>query len=146
MEIDDLINEIESIKTHTVVNEKKPRTGTEIDLDALLDEINSAPIKETPVQKPELGNKRKKCFSSSLPGCSSLKCLKCDFKIVELDGEFKGVDYLFFRNNYPNTALLSSKIAGRKDSKSYCCQCSWASVQKPTPIKELDVKWVCGGH
>ncbi|KAJ3269094.1 hypothetical protein HDV01_001867 [Terramyces sp. JEL0728] len=156
MEIEDLIKEIESTSTdNTKIDAKKPRTRTEIELDALLDEINFGPVKAPekdtkiyPIIEPteEIKDRKKKCFNTNIPGCSALKCLRCDFKVLELDGEFKGVDYLFFRNNYPNTNQLKTRISQRKDFKCFCCQCSWASVQKPSDIKQLSLKWVCSGH
>jgi len=45
-------------------------------------------------------------------GCSNLRCTKCDFEVLRVaDREWKDdVEYLFFRNFYPNLEKLQSKL------------------------------------
>ncbi len=44
--------------------------------------------------------------------CASLRCLSCDFAVMQFEGGAwdETVDYMFFRNNVPNTRLLRAKI------------------------------------
>lgn len=81
--------------------------------------------------------------------CDSLRCTKCDFKVVQFLGlEWDAdVDYLFFRNNYPTEPQLAPKMSARPQAVAYCCQCSWLTALED---KKLDfaseLRWVCGGH
>lgn len=57
------------------------------------------------------------------------------------------VDYMFFRNNFPDRHRLSAMLEDARGSAAYCCQCTWTSTTSPRTISigsELD-KWVCGG-
>jgi hypothetical protein len=86
---------------------------------------------------------------SDTRACSKLRCTKCDFAVARFDGfEWKAnVDYLFFRNNHPETAKLKTCLKLHHGSVAYCCQCSWttAAINSVTPVGR-DVRWVCSQH
>lgn len=83
-------------------------------------------------------------------GCDTLRCTKCDFKVIWYENRaWKGdVDYLFFRNNYPTESKLLPKLSSSTGSRAYCCQCSWRSTSDQTVVDSFsgDLRWVCGGH
>lgn len=82
----------------------------------------------------------------------------------------QGVDYMFFRNNFPNVQKLATQLLRDTDNSApgtaYCCQCSWLTAGK----EEIELgtgsrfgesvkyngsangsltslpQWVCGGH
>ena len=60
-------------------------------------------------------------------GCSNLRCTKCDFEVLRVaDREWKDdVEYLFFRNFYPNLEKLQSKLV--KAPGVCVCVCARAS-------------------
>ncbi|KAL6635568.1 retinal maintenance-domain-containing protein [Neocallimastix sp. 'constans'] len=83
--------------------------------------------------------------------CNKLRCTSCDFNCIYFkDCEWsKNVDYLFFRNFVPNKEKLSKELIPKKECTSICCQCTWITVHKTTPITSIrnkKIKWVCGGH
>jgi hypothetical protein len=62
------------------------------------------------------------------------------------DKEWKGVDYLFFRNLMPNKNELKKRMVSRAGVVSFCCQCSWITSKNKTDIKSTDLRWICCGH
>eukprot|EP00798_Chlamydomonas_sp_ICE-L_P019428 gene19428-26086_t len=64
--------------------------------------------------------------------CDSLRCTKCDFKVLSFSNMkwSPSVDYLFFRNNYPTEKKLVPMLASASGAFSYCCQCSWVVATK----------------
>ncbi|KAK5665177.1 hypothetical protein BDV3_000518 [Batrachochytrium dendrobatidis] len=95
---------------------------------------------------PTLGNATDKMgykFS-----CDQLRCIKCDFQCQTFTNkEWNGqCDYLFFRNYMPDKQRLSVNLDSKAGVRSYCCQCSWISLTKNTPVSTTQLKWVCGGH
>ncbi|KAG2382155.1 hypothetical protein C9374_005357 [Naegleria lovaniensis] len=81
--------------------------------------------------------------------CNDLRCMKCDFKVAIFDGKKwkPDVNYLFFRNNYPDTVKKGFEEKDFPDFSSYCCQCTWISVNERTNLKNLpSINWYCGGH
>jgi len=60
-------------------------------------------------------------------GCDNLRCTKCDFKVLRVaDRRWKeDVEYLFFRNFYPNLDKLGAKLVKSPAACSYACQCTW---------------------
>jgi len=90
-------------------------------------------------------------IGSSLKSCSKLRCTSCDFNCIYFkDYEWsKNVNYLFFRNYVPNIEKLSKELIPKEGYTSICCQCTWYTVNKVTPIlsiRDKKIKWVCGGH
>ncbi|XP_041376526.1 protein C8orf37 homolog [Gigantopelta aegis] len=80
--------------------------------------------------------------------CNKLRCTSCDFRVITFDN-FKwdrNTDYLFLRNNVPEFQKLKSKLVSKKGYRSYCCQCTWKSVQDLEELKYSELKWVCGKH
>jgi hypothetical protein len=82
--------------------------------------------------------------------CDSLRCTKCDFKVIWFENRSwkDDVDYLFFRNNYPTDSKLMPKLFMDQGRRSYCCQCSWRTASDHTVVDSFsgDLRWVCGGH
>jgi len=69
--------------------------------------------------------------------CLKLRCTACDFNVLRFVGQCwsEKVDYLFFRNNFPDQEKLSKSLeSSSKTTTSYCCQCSWLTVTKATSI------------
>ena len=81
--------------------------------------------------------------------CDAMRCTRCDFKVIRFsDAEWApDVDYMFFRNCYPDQARLSPKLAKRRGSSAYACQCQWMSCDQPQRIDfSSELRWVCAGH
>ena len=60
-----------------------------------------------------------------------LLCLKCMCEVVRfVDYKWDdSVDYMFFRNFWPEPERLSPKMRKSRGFAAYCCQCSWHSSQ-----------------
>lgn len=59
------------------------------------------------------------------------------------------VDYMFFRNNTPNEAKLSTQLLRSAEQCAYCCQCSWThTAVERTLVQGVsgDPQWTCAGH
>lgn len=78
--------------------------------------------------------------------CTSLICISCDHKVSRyLDKRWKaGTDYLFLRNNYPNT--VSQNLIPAKGWCAYCCQCTFCEEEKTRKLPSFSSNWVCRGH
>ena len=80
--------------------------------------------------------------------CSNLMCINCNFKVIFFNHKqwsesgtvvmsFTAsslqfiilVDYMFFRNNFPNESKLSTMTSANDENTAYCCQCSWIQVK-----------------
>mmetsp|Transcript_21319 Transcript_21319/g.59224 ORF Transcript_21319/g.59224 Transcript_21319/m.59224 type:complete len:220 (+) Transcript_21319:298-957(+) len=90
-------------------------------------------------------------FSGAGPAvcCDQLRCTRCDFKVLCFrDSEwFRDVDYMFFRNCYPDMDQLGGKLKRRPGSSCYACQCQWISCTELIKVDfSSDLRWVCGGH
>jgi hypothetical protein len=66
-------------------------------------------------------------------------CTKCDFQVLRIENYVwgSGVEYMFFRNNYPNVQKLRPQLVPRKDCCAYCCQCSWKSAESAAPLADV---------
>ena len=84
--------------------------------------------------------------------CDAMRCTGCDFDVLSFERAAwrDGVDYMFFRNAYPDAGKLSAATATRRGGRAYCCQCSWRSAREEDveEIKAMSgtLRWVCGGH
>jgi hypothetical protein len=147
-----------------------PKHMTENDLDDLMSDLNPVTQRLKSVHKssstselntmdsslssvkciaPHLGTsevKEGQCTFIENRRCNHIRCTKCDFRVVSFDNQEwdESVNYLYFRNNYPET--LSKKRNSKRGSSAYCCQCSWISVDEFTRVNTGSFKWICGGH
>ncbi|XP_007532273.1 cilia- and flagella-associated protein 418 [Erinaceus europaeus] len=81
--------------------------------------------------------------------CNNLRCIACDFLVVTYDDYIwdKSCDYLFFRNNMPESRKLKTKLMKQKGARAYACQCSWRNIEEVTPLQsDRQLRWVCGKH
>jgi hypothetical protein len=86
--------------------------------------------------------------------CDALLCSQCNFKVLFFPRMRwqSSADYLFFRNNMPNTEKLSTRLERSEQSGAYCCQCQCASVLASEGKRLLtigsaqDPQWICTGH
>eukprot|EP00919_Chromeraceae_sp_WS-2016_P064351 GHVR01152315.1.p1 GENE.GHVR01152315.1~~GHVR01152315.1.p1 ORF type:complete len:210 (+),score=48.03 GHVR01152315.1:37-666(+) len=84
--------------------------------------------------------------------CDNLRCTSCDFQVIQLASwKWKPeVEYLFFRNYYPDVDKLKSMMEVAVDEVAYCCQCSWRTICAFDSIdnvnKEQQGLWKCFGH
>lgn len=99
-------------------------------------------------------------FMSPDAPCDALRCVSCDFDVVSFDGvawcsgeggvKGPGVDYMFFRNNYPDASAMGARATERAGWRAYCCQCSWRSLgvggREKVDGVGGELRWVCGGH
>jgi len=72
-----------------------------------------------------------------------LLCLKCMCEVVRFENYHweKDVDYMFFRNYWPEPERLSPKLQPKRGYAAYCCQCCWTSVRDIEAVGH-DLKWV----
>eukprot|EP00198_Chlamydomonas_reinhardtii_P007789 XP_001697126.1 predicted protein [Chlamydomonas reinhardtii] len=85
----------------------------------------------------------------ALTCCDALRCTKCDFRVEQFNNRewHADVDYLFFRNNFPNEEKLAPKMRSRQGSVAYCCQCSWLNSTEQAKLDfSSELRWVCAGH
>ncbi|KAM3873523.1 cilia- and flagella-associated protein 418 [Diretmus argenteus] len=81
--------------------------------------------------------------------CDQLRCTSCDFRVLTFDDyEWDtSCDYLFLRNNMPDSQKLRSRLKRRRGLRSYACQCSWFSARETTDLRDQSqLRWVCGKH
>jgi len=144
----------------------KVRNNDEDDLSDLLDLDISSPImpKVPPLmpssspsnnRKVKQNNKKSKCSPPILEpetgpssGCQALWCVGCDFKVSGFDNYIwePSVDYLFFRNSYPEKHKLATKMIACRGARAYACQCTWHSINETTSTHGLrNCRWVCLG-
>jgi len=66
-------------------------------------------------------------------------CLGCDFQVMRIDGYVwtGDVEYLFFRNSYPDFEKLRKRLQKYPGAAAYCCQCSWKSTALTAPLEEV---------
>lgn len=78
--------------------------------------------------------------------CSSLICISCDHKVSRyLNKRWKPeTDYLFLRNNYPNT--VAQNLIPAEGWCAYCCQCTSCEEQRTRKLSPYTTHWVCRGH
>jgi hypothetical protein len=69
--------------------------------------------------------------------------LKCMCEVVRFENYHweKDVDYMFFRNYWPEPERLSPKLQPKRGYAAYCCQCCWTSVRDIEAVGH-DLKWV----
>lgn len=65
--------------------------------------------------------------------CAAQRCTACDFAVLQfrLPGGAqwaRDVDYMVFRNDYPDTIRLTQRLVTALGGVAYCCQCSWVSM------------------
>ncbi|XP_064393369.1 cilia- and flagella-associated protein 418-like [Halichondria panicea] len=86
---------------------------------------------------------------NSQRSCDKLRCTGCDFNVLHFN-DFtwhSKCDYMFFRNNMPNTDKLSKNLVRKRGSRAYSCQCSWITMETAVEVTTLpQLKWVCGRH
>lgn len=108
---------------------------------------------------PDIGNGAKNNGGEAQEegGCMHIKCLKCSYLVVRLQGvQWEDADgsldlYLTVRNFYPDWSRLAvaSPVGLEEDdgsastqrvlsadehSAAYCCQCSWLTVRAPRAV------------
>jgi len=66
-------------------------------------------------------------------------CIGCDFQVLMIEGYIwtGEVDYMFFRNNYPDVTKLRRCLVRQDDCVAYCCQCSWKSARSSSSLQEV---------
>lgn len=78
------------------------------------------------------------------------QCTSCDFQVLCIDDfVWRGeVEYMFFRNNYPNVAKLRSGLQLVKGCRAYCCQCAWKSADAAADLAAVadGLRWVQVGR
>jgi hypothetical protein len=118
-----------------------------------------------------------KCFPTLLTNgapngaksCAALLCTACDQRVISIKhARWKDavVEYMFFRNHYPDTDRMSTGVDRHPTSAAFACACSWQSVGvESIGADTLDLnnlreerskqegcsswaklKWVCTGH
>ncbi|ORX77710.1 hypothetical protein BCR32DRAFT_270474, partial [Anaeromyces robustus] len=169
-ELNDILQELSAIDTSTITNKKSSRPNI---YSSEKNNINSKSIcnnstdnksldtsllkdtKERPRSQHKakcttvcIGGQEGITIGSNQKSCSKLRCTSCDFNCIYYkDSEWSNnVDYLFFRNYVPNTEKLAKELIPKKGYTAICCQCTWYTVNKTTPIvsiKNKKIKWVC---
>nr|VZH92222.1 unnamed protein product [Spirometra erinaceieuropaei] len=99
----------------------------------------------------------KDCHQNTSPGltcnginrsCDRLRCLGCDHEVLIFDDKewTKNTDYLFLRNNYPDADSLKKNLRAKRNSRAFCCQCSWTNATRLTRIDPTKINWICTRH
>lgn len=111
-------------KQHPAASSTKPSSGD--DLDDLVGEVLAA---DTTVSRSNASH-------GLVPG---FQCTACDFQVLRIDNCIwgNGVEYMFFRNNYPNVQKLRPQLIARRDCCAYCCQCSWKSAERAASLADV---------
>jgi hypothetical protein len=78
--------------------------------------------------------------------CTSLFCISCDHPVLRFRDRMwsDATNYLFLRNNYPDTVGANLLRAPRWCA--YCCQCTFQHEQKLRKMPPFSTNWVCRGH
>ncbi|XP_033856591.2 cilia- and flagella-associated protein 418 isoform X2 [Acipenser ruthenus] len=128
-------------------------TYSDVDIDDLIEELFDGddslrvqPVKTTATSHSASSSS---CHVASRKTCNQLRCTACDFRVATFDDyEWdQSSDYLFFRNNMPDSNKLKAKLVRRRGTRAYACQCSWRSIQNLVDLKtDKELKWVCGKH
>ncbi|KAM4601446.1 cilia- and flagella-associated protein 418 [Polymixia lowei] len=163
-------------ETSSTEPEHHKRSDTE-DIDALLEELLdedyngfSQPKNERLQKGPEAERKPsaqpggRKCCPVFLGGssitngvgtamsqrsCDQLRCTSCDFRVLMFEDQEwdSSCDYLFLRNNMPDSERLRAKLRRRRGARAYACQCSWFSARDVADLRDqVQLRWVCGKH
>jgi hypothetical protein len=78
------------------------------------------------------------------------QCTACDFQVLRIDNMIwrDDVEYMFFRNNYPNVQKLRPRLVAQKGCVAYCCQCSWKSANSAAELVDVaeGLRWRCVGY
>ena len=83
---------------------------------------------------------------SSPKFCSNLICINCDHKVIRFPN-YKWApktDYLFLRNNYPNS--VDKNLIPQQGVCAYCCQCKFLEESRTKTLSSFDTTWACRGH
>jgi hypothetical protein len=106
---------------------EKKKAGGDDDLDDLVGELM-----ESTTSAPS----RSGTSHGLVPG---FQCTGCDFQVLRIENYIwgTGVEYMFFRNNYPNVQKMRPQLVPRKDCCAYCCQCSWKSAEAAAPLEDV---------
>lgn len=136
--IDDLINELgiyppTQFSSQTSVTAESTKFGAS----------------KTKCKPPYIGRKDK---DTLMVPCNKLRCLNCDFNCVTLMDRtwMTTLDYLFFRNHFPDQEKILKGTTRKVGWVAVCCQCAWVSVA-PGQCKAVSecnekLRWVCAGH
>lgn len=78
--------------------------------------------------------------------CSNLICVSCDHKVIRFPN-YKwspNTDYLFLRNNYPDT--VEQNLIPAPGRCAYCCQCTFCDETDVKHLNSFNSTWACRGH
>jgi len=66
-------------------------------------------------------------------------CTACDHEVLRIDGHIwrTDVEYMFFRNTYPNAQKLRKRMAPQRGCSGYCCQCSWKAAEDGAELLDI---------
>ena len=116
----------------------------------------------SPLPKIEKPKKPAKCITPYIGGpdlevgmttdilnpkfCSNLICVSCDHKVIRFPNYrwAPSTNYLFLRNNYPDT--VQKNLIPAPGVCAYCCQCTFCEESKLKPLNSFDSTWACRGH
>lgn len=78
--------------------------------------------------------------------CSNLICVSCDHKVIRFPNYHWNAetDYLFLRNNYPDT--VQKNLVPFPGSCAYCCQCTHMDEMSLRRLDSFSCTWACRGH
>eukprot|EP00744_Colponema_vietnamica_P014836 GILI01020773.1.p1 GENE.GILI01020773.1~~GILI01020773.1.p1 ORF type:complete len:224 (+),score=17.05 GILI01020773.1:50-721(+) len=81
--------------------------------------------------------------------CDRLRCTSCDFKVLCFENVqwSSEVEYMFFRNVFPDVNKLEKQLKSSEGYRAFACQCSWRSLDSTLLLNsDSSLKWVCSGH
>ena len=78
--------------------------------------------------------------------CTNLICVSCDHKVIRFPN-FRwapSTNYLFLRNNYPDT--VKKNLIPAPGVCAYCCQCTFCEETTTKHLTTFNSTWACRGH
>ncbi|OUM70657.1 hypothetical protein PIROE2DRAFT_56701 [Piromyces sp. E2] len=128
-ELNDILQELSTIDAPTLPHNNK---------------INSRPIDLYKSDKKEYNTNKKPLYTNTITVSPLNSKLSVNNNTHErTTSQHKAKNYV------PNIEKLSKELIPKKGYTSICCQCTWYTINKTTPIlylKDKKIKWVCGGH
>ena len=167
-DIDDILNDTsdlllpEPIRIPEIKIKEKPKPLSTNNSGRYHSKSSLTRLPQSPLPKIQKPAKVQKCITPYIGGpdlevglttdilspkfCSNLICVSCDHKVIRFPNYrwAPSTNYLFLRNNYPDT--VQKNLIPAPGVCAYCCQCTFCEETKLHPLNTFDSTWACRGH